>query len=332
MDRQAIKEMLREVLGPNVELVDHPKWVGLRCPLAPWTHEHGADTSPSAGVSVKDDGSTSIYNCYVCGKGTIPWFLQQMEKYTGDSYGKLRKNIENGEFLGGALPEWGVKKVEATPTKFLDKAQYLDLYESAEDHWYFEVRAYNRNETELDNDTIRTLQLQVDPADSTGDERILFPVFSRHGELYGFTGRAVYEQAKLKVRDYHGLPKAKVLLGLHLIREDDPYVVVVEGLFDYAMLVQYDYPVVAALHAGLTEDQTKLLIDLGKPVVLMYDNDSAGDRATEIAITALGKHIPLSSVKYPKREGKGGKVECLKDPASCTKEEVDRMVAKARLV
>lgn len=41
MDRQEIKELLREVLGPNVELVDHPKWVGLRCPLAPRLHYMG---------------------------------------------------------------------------------------------------------------------------------------------------------------------------------------------------------------------------------------------------------------------------------------------------
>ena len=59
MDRLEIKELLKEVFGPNVPLVDHTKWVSLCCPLARWTHAGGADSSPSSGVSVKD-GDTSI--------------------------------------------------------------------------------------------------------------------------------------------------------------------------------------------------------------------------------------------------------------------------------
>lgn len=324
MDRQAIKEMLYEVLGPNAELVDHPKWVGMRCPLAPWTHEHGTDTSPSAGISIKEDGN-SIYNCFVCGKGTVPWFLRQMEKYTGDSFTKLIRNVEDGEFLGGSLPEWGSKKVGKTRAKTLDTEQYLDLYDSAEGHWYLEERG-------IDDDTAATLQLKLDPSDSHGDERILFPVFNPQGELHGFTGRAVWDKVEPRIRDYHGLPKAQVLLGIHLVRPDDAYVVVVEGLFDYGMMVQYDQPAVATLHAGLTEDQARLLVDLGKPVVLMYDNDEAGYRANETAIEALGKHLPLSVVRYPKRKTKGGKVKCPKDPATCTREEVESMIAKAKIV
>ncbi len=325
MDRQAVKELLYEVLGPNVELVDHPKWVGLHCPLAPWTHEHGSDKSPSAGISVQDDG-TSIYNCFVCGRGPVTWFLKQMEKYTGESYTKIIRNVEDGEFLGGSLPEWGTKKVHAIQEKFLDKDQYLELYDSAEGHWYLDERG-------ISDDTARTLQLMVDPGDSRGDERILFPVFSRNGDLYGFTGRAVYDKVEPRIRDYHGLPKSRVLLGIHLVMPADRYVVVVEGLFDYAMMVQYDYPAVATMHAGLTEEQARLLVELGKPVVFMYDNDEAGHNAVEVGQKALEKFLPLSVVTYPKRKNSAGKViACPKDPATCTREEVDRMIAKAKLL
>lgn len=327
MDRSSIKEMLKEVLGPNIELVDHPEWVGLHCPMAPYTHEKRVDSTPSAGVSVKEDGGTSIYNCYVCGRGTLPWFLRQMEKYTGNSYSKIIKNIETGEFLGGSLPEWGQSKVVKKVDKFLDKELYLDLYDSAVGHWYLRERG-------IDDDTATTLQLLVDPSDSQGDERILFPVFSHGGDLYGFTGRAVSDKAELRVRDYHGLPKARVLLGAHLVLEEDAYVVVVEGLFDYAMMVQYGYPAVATLHAGLTSDQAKALIDIGKPVILMYDNDQAGQTATETAVKALKKHLPISRVMYPKAKlnPRGRKLPCLKDPAMCTADQVADMLRRASLV
>lgn len=329
MDRQAIREMLREVLGPNTELIDHPKWVGMHCPLSRWTHEHGADTSPSAGISVKEDG-TSIFNCYVCGRGTVPWFLRQMEKYTGESYKKIINTIEHGEFLGGSLPEWGDSKVKKHVETFLDADTYLDLYDSAVGHWYFGERAEVRGETCLTDETIETLQLKLDPGDSRGDERILFPVFSRDGGLYGFTGRAVYDKVEPRVRDYHGLPKARVLLGLHLIMETDTLVVVVEGPFDYAIVAQYGYPVVATLHSGLTPEQAQHLIDLGKPVVFMYDNDAAGEKATDVATEALKEYLPISRVTYPKRKRwKGGKATCPKDPASCTEDEVISMIDKA---
>lgn len=334
MDRNEIKEMLREVLGPNAELIDHPEFVGMHCPMAKWTHEKGIDSTPSAGISVKEDGGTSIYNCFVCGKGTVPWFLRQMEKYTGESYTPIIRNIETGEFLGGSLPNWGSKKVVARVEKFLDKDVYLDLYDSAEGHPYFPSRAAKHREVCLTDSTVRTLGLMVDPGDSAGEERILFPVFNQGGDLYGFSGRATDDSAELRIRDYHGLPKARVLLGVHLVLPEDAFIVLVEGLFDYAVMVQYDYPAVAALHAGLTSEQARILVDLGKPVVLMYDNDQAGKDATEKAIKALKKHLPLSVVTYPKPplNPRGRKIKWLKDPAGCTKEQADQMIAKAKIV
>lgn len=324
MDRQEIHDLMREVIGPNQLIVDHTKWVSFCCPLAPWTHMGGTDGSPSAGISIKD-GETSIFHCWGCGsKGTVSWLLKELEKYTGESFGKLIRNIEDGEFLGGSLPEWGSKKKMVEEERFLDK-EYIELYDSAVGHWYLRERGITK-------DTARRLGLLLDPSDSQGDERILFPVFNRHGQLHGFTGRAVHNDVELRVRDYHGLQKAHSLLGIHLVDPEDPFVIVVEGLFDFAMVYQYGYSVVATMHAGLTDLQATKLLDLGMPLVLMYDNDAAGVTATNTAIEKLGNRLPLSAVKYPKRKSKGGKVTCPKDPATCTIEEVDRMVEKARIV
>lgn len=328
MDRESIKEVLRTVLGPNTELIDHPKWVGLHCPLAPWKHANGKDSSPSAGVSVKEDGGISVFNCMGChSKGPLTYLLKELEKFTGDNHSKLIRELDGEEFLGGALPEWSKgKKVRAPKLNYLDKAQYLDLYDSAEGHWYLRKRG-------ISDETARELTLLVDPEDSRMEERILFPVMDLEQRLLGFSGRATDSRAEPKVRDYHGLPKTHCLLGEHLLDlVNDEYVVVVEGLFDYAKCREYGEPTVAVMHSGITEFQYRKLLNIGKPLVLMFDNDEAGADAENSAISMLSGKLPLSAVTYPRRGTRKKPKASPKDPCACTYEEVKWMIQEARIV
>jgi DNA primase len=117
-----------------------------------------------------------------------------------------------------------------------------------------------------------------------------------------------------------------------LVDREDRFVIVVEGLFDVAITYQYGYSVVGTLHAGLTDSQAAALLELGMPVLLMYDNDAAGVSAIETAKEQLLGRIPLMlSGKYPRRRFRapGGKLEWVKDPAKCTMKEVDIMVEEA---
>ena len=328
MDREGIHQFIKEIAGPNATIVDHDRWVSLHCVLAPWTHERGTDKTPSAGISVNEDGS-SIYNCYACAtkkrSGPLVWLLRELEKYTGDSYKKLIKQIDGNEFLGGTLPEWGERKKSRRKTvRVLDK-EYLELFEDARGHPYLAERG-------IDDATVEYLGIVLDPEDNHGHERLVFPVYTHKGELAGFTGRATGKKIEPKVRDYYGLQKELLLLGSHLVVANDPYVVIVEGLFDYARVAQAGYPVVAAMHAGLTAYQLQILLDIGKPVVLMYDNDDAGERAKEVAIDALQPYLPVSYCRYPKKDKAlvGGKWGIPKDPASIAKDsDLDRMMDKA---
>lgn len=325
MDRESIKELVREVAGPNVAFVDHSEWVGFNCILAPWTHASGSDSSPSCGISVKDD-DVSIYHCWSCGsKGTVAWLLRQIERYTGDNLASLIREVDKGEFLGGSLPEWGARSTRSTVAmKILDTDTFLGIYEDAKGHRYLKSRG-------ISDSIVDKLQLRVDPQDSAGIERILFPVFGRQNQLYGFTGRATDNSSEPRVRDYHGLRKKDVLLGIHLITPEDTGVVVVEGLFDYAKLVQYDVPVVASLHAGITAGQKALLADLGLPVTLMFDNDAAGRMATATAAKAIGKLLPVHDVNYNSLRKKvtvrGSSLP--KDPCVCTQEQIYTLLETA---
>lgn len=323
MDRQEIRELLKEVLGPNTELVNHTKWVSFCCPLARWTHAGGRDASPSSGISIKD-GGTSIFHCWGCGsKGTVPWLLRELEKYTGESYRNMIESIEDGEFLGGTLPEWGSKLAHTEPDLILSD-EYLDLYDSAVGHWYLKQRGITRG-------TARDLGLLLDPSDAHGAERIVFPVFTQKRQLQGLSGRAVLDDVDPRVRDYHGLQKERCLLGIHLVDKEDPHVLVVEGLFDMAMVYQYGYSVVATMHAGLTDFQADRLINLGMPLVVMQDNDAAGVKGTATILEKIGNKLPVSTVTYPTRGHRLGSKKCPKDPATCTMEEIDLMVQNAEI-
>jgi DNA primase len=127
--------------------------------------------------------------------------------------------------------------------------------------------------------------------------RILFPVYSPRGELYGFSGRATID-TRLKVRDYHGLKKSQVLLGVHQVGISS-HVILVEGLFAHAHLRTLGFPSVASLGANLAEGQASILKDLGKAVYIMYDPDKAGQKAVDQVKRTLSKYVPVLGTYYP---------------------------------
>src|ERR1041384_2633470 len=186
MDRKEIIEFVKEVLGPNVRTIDTDRWVSISCPLAQWTHGKGRDSRPSAGISVRP-GDVSIFNCQTCHrKGPLSYLLRQLERYTGEDWGGHIESLEHGEFFGGYIPKWGGTVDEDTDKlpEPIDRESYFDLYDSAEDHPYLRSRGVTKR-------AAKTLELLHDPGDNRDVERIMFPVYDRRRNLYGFSGRAV---------------------------------------------------------------------------------------------------------------------------------------------
>jgi len=312
MRKEDIKSLLKDVMGPNTKFIKAPGWVMCKCPMARWTHQKGADNTPSFGVHIHND-ETSIFNCFTCKKkGPMSYFLKLMETYTGENYAKVIRALENDEAYQAELPEWDVCR-ERTAVTVLEPVppEFLDIFEPID-----EVPEYLENRGITRMQTIANARLRIDP-DNDGTERIIFPVYGLDGLLYGFTGRATNDTTNPKVRDYFGLPKKDLLLGLHRITSDTNYVVVVEGLFDYLAGVENDYPALAVMHSTLTAAQADILKVIGLPTYLLYDDDKAGREGTQKAIQALRGYVPVMRCAYPRYTND----KAPKDPAEMTEHE-----------
>ncbi len=129
--------------------------------------------------------------------------------------------------------------------------------------------------------------------------RVIFPILSRVGHVLGFAGRILHqnEDAEYKQPKYINSPetsvyhKSRVLYGLHqakaaIRREGEVYIV--EGYTDVIALHQAGIEhTVATCGTSLTEEQVQLLSRYAERVVLLYDADQAGDRATARGIDAV---------------------------------------------
>lgn len=116
--------------------------------------------------------------------------------------------------------------------------------------------------------------------------RLLFPIHDLHGRVVGFGGRILGE-GEPKYLNSPETPifhKGKLLYHLHTARlamRKAERAILVEGYFDVIRLALAGVEeAVAPMGTGLTADQAELLHRYAPQVVLCYDSDQAGLRAT----------------------------------------------------
>jgi len=125
--------------------------------------------------------------------------------------------------------------------------------------------------------------------------RLMFPIIDVRGNVIAFGGRIIKNDKD--AAKYLNSPetlifnKRKNLFGLNLAKKTKQgYLILVEGNIDVVALHQYGFDnAIASLGTSLTEDQATLLTRYTEQVVLIYDGDEAGQRATQRAIPILEK-------------------------------------------
>ena len=126
-------------------------------------------------------------------------------------------------------------------------------------------------------------------------DRLMFPIIDVRGNVIAFGGRIIRKDSE--AAKYLNSPetlifnKRKNLFGLNLAKKTKlPYFILVEGNIDVVALHQYGFDnAVASLGTSLTDEQATLLSRYTEQVVLIYDGDAAGQRATQRAIPILEK-------------------------------------------
>ena len=123
--------------------------------------------------------------------------------------------------------------------------------------------------------------------------RLMFPIIDVRGNVIGFGGRVMDNSTPKYLNSPETLifNKRKNLFALNLAKKTKlSYLILVEGYMDAVALHQYGFDcAVASLGTSLTEEHAVLLSRYTENVVLIYDGDDAGQRATQRAIPMLEK-------------------------------------------
>ena len=145
--------------------------------------------------------------------------------------------------------------------------------------------------------------------------RVMFPIIDRRGNIIGFGGRTLEPDAPAKYLNsdetlvFH---KRNSLFSLNFAKNTkEKYLILCEGYMDVISLNQAGFDnAVATLGTAITPEQARLMRQYCEEVVISYDSDGAGQKATMKAINLLGEAgvearvLQMSGAKDPEKKEK----------------------------
>ena len=123
--------------------------------------------------------------------------------------------------------------------------------------------------------------------------RVMFPIIDLRGNVIAFGGR-VMDDSKPKyinTSDTLVYKKSNGVFAMNLAKNGNGnQFILVEGYMDVIALHQAGFTnAIACLGTAFTNEQANLLSRYAEEVVICYDNDEAGKKATQRALAVLGK-------------------------------------------
>jgi DNA primase len=177
--------------------------------------------------------------------------------------------------------------------------------------------------------------------------RLLFPIHDLKGRVVGFGGRILGEGEPkyLNSPDSPVFHKGQLLYNLHHAKQairQRGQAVVVEGYFDVLRLLDVGLDhVVAPLGTSLTSQQALLIRRFAEEVVLLYDSDSAGLRASFRAgdvLLSAGCRVLVATLPsgedpdgFARSQGKPGVERLLEDAVDVLERKIQLLERKGRL-
>lgn len=239
-----------------------------------------SNTRTPAGEVSKESG---LFFCFGC--QTTKNLTELIMHTTGRTYFETARYIKSKE-KESDISAVVNKALYAKPEfvqydELLIKRLNLQALESPRAMRYFEGRKITR-------DSVSRFSLGY----SEKQDSVTIPIHSPDGMTIGFVARTVEGK---EFKNTPGLPKSKVLFNLHRIKSSDT-VYVVESSFDAIRLDQVGFPAVATLGANVSVSQIELLKKYFNNIVLIADNDEAGQIMSEKLVERLGSQITIINI------------------------------------
>lgn len=304
-------------------------------------------TEKTPSFSVSPD--KQFYHCFGCGKGGgVISFIMEIERLTypeavrflAEKAGLeipeegadselprqrkrlLQLNREAAHWFYAQLSEPAGEKAAA----YLEKRQLTKRtvtrfgLGAAPDSWDGLIRAMGAKGFSVDELLLAGLAVRGGKSGSVYDkfrDRLIFPVMDVRGEVLGFSGRALndgQEPKYLNTQETLVFSKRQTLFGINLAKNTKrDQLLLVEGNVDVVMLHQAGFDhAVASLGTSLTQEQIRLMARYAKELVICYDNDPAGHKATERALELTkNSELNVRVLRLPDRivDGKAVKID-----------------------
>lgn len=286
-----------------------------------------------------------MYHCFGCGKGGgMIGFVMEMEQLSfpdavgllaaragltvpdesgRDSGGQGRKkrllelNQEAARFYRSVLAE---PRGSAVAAYIQDKRHISPKYSArfglgaAPDTWDSLIRAMADKGYEKEE----LLEAGLAVAGKNGGiydkyrNRLMLPVIDVRGDIIGFTSRVMDDSVPkyLNTPETALFRKRSVLYGLNYARKTRrPNMILVEGNIDVITLHQAGFDnTIATMGTALTQEHINILSRYTEELVLCYDNDPAGEDATQRALALLrGSRLRVKVLRLPNLDGTSGK-------------------------
>lgn len=121
--------------------------------------------------------------------------------------------------------------------------------------------------------------------------RIMFPLYDLEGNVVGFSGRIYNQKSESKyinTKETEIFKKGELLYNYHIAKKEarkEKNIIVVEGFMDVIRLSTIGIVnVVATMGTAVTKHQLNLIQKLAPNIILMFDGDKAGEKATNAFI------------------------------------------------
>lgn len=265
MNVHTVAKVLRRMGVQNVDTRTRSTQLYIQCPLAPWTHKSGKDSSNGFSISLRplDNSPCRCWNEKCAFKGNLYSLAKRFSMLS-------QTTVDTSD-------------LEFTPE---DVISSFDVY-VVDDKWKQGLVALQEPYRFLTPELAQKFGVLY----HNEHHRVVFPIIDRTtNELIGGVGRktdkTTWHATEAKYFNYGHFHKHSHLFMQHDQQHED--CILVEGPMDCLSLKRCDIPfdVFAVMGATLSPEQADI-IRCYRRVVLMFDCDNAGKNATISACTEL---------------------------------------------